>query len=180
VDNFRTRIVDGAVWRYTQINASSAVGRENETIGMGHYPLRLRIDDFVRKATKELDRVRQRGDIERYPEANLIRYSEPPWFDAEGAEPAHIDHCTAFVGRAAHAPFIIHRGVEGTQNGKKNLHGPLSVIRYVLVGMYYVGLDVCQTLSSARYMSTLPAVKVVLARSPGRYVFMRTTHSLQG
>jgi chloramphenicol O-acetyltransferase type A len=121
VDNFRRRIVDGAVWRYTQINAGSAVGRANGTIGMGHYPFRPRIDDFVRKATKELDRVRQRGDIERYPEANLIRYSEPPWFDAEGAEPAHIDHCIAFVERVAHALFINRRRAEGTQSGKKNL-----------------------------------------------------------
>jgi chloramphenicol O-acetyltransferase type A len=51
------------VWRYTQINAGTAVGCANGTIGMGHYPFRPQIDDFVREATKELDRVRQQGDI---------------------------------------------------------------------------------------------------------------------
>src|ERR1700733_5263889 len=81
VENFRTRIVDGTVWLYEQINGGSAVGRANGTIGMGHYQFRPRIDDFVRVAAIELDRVRQRDDIERYPEANLIRYSVLPWFD---------------------------------------------------------------------------------------------------
>jgi chloramphenicol O-acetyltransferase type A len=81
VENFRTRIVEGDVWRYEQINGGSAVGRANGTIGLGHYQFRPQIDEFVRDASIELDRVRQRDDIERYPEANLIRYSVLPWFD---------------------------------------------------------------------------------------------------
>ena len=81
VENFRTRIVDGTVWLYEQIHGGSAVGRANGTIGMGHYQFRARIDEFVREAAMELERVRQRDDIERYPEANLIRYSVLPWFD---------------------------------------------------------------------------------------------------
>jgi chloramphenicol O-acetyltransferase type A len=81
VENFRTRIVGGSVWRYEQINAGSAVGRANGTIGLGHYQFRQRLDEFVREATIELQRVRERNDIERYPEANLIRYSVLPWLD---------------------------------------------------------------------------------------------------
>ena len=81
VENFRTRIVDGIVWRYERINAGSAVGRANGTIGLGHYQFRPHIDEFVREASIELDRVRHKDDIERYPEANLIRYSVLPWFD---------------------------------------------------------------------------------------------------
>src|SRR5882757_3204017 len=81
VENFRTRIVDGTVWLYEQINGGSAVGRANGTIGLGHYQFRARIEEFVREAAIELERVRQRDDIERYPEANLIRYSVLPWFD---------------------------------------------------------------------------------------------------
>jgi chloramphenicol O-acetyltransferase type A len=81
VENLRTRIVDGTVWLYEQINAGSAVGRANGTIGLGHYQFRARIAEFVREASIELDRVRQRDDIEGYPEANLIRYSVLPWFD---------------------------------------------------------------------------------------------------
>jgi chloramphenicol O-acetyltransferase type A len=81
VENFHTRIVDGAAWRYDVIHGGSAVGRPNGTIGFAHYPYNARIKDFVDEASIEVERVRQRDDIERYPEANLIRYSTLPWFD---------------------------------------------------------------------------------------------------
>ncbi|HMG02653.1 MAG TPA: CatA-like O-acetyltransferase [Edaphobacter sp.] len=81
VENFRTRIVDGEVWRYEQINGGSAVGRPNGTIGFGHYMFRERIKEFVDEASVEVERVRQRNDLERAPGINVIRYSVLPWFD---------------------------------------------------------------------------------------------------
>jgi chloramphenicol O-acetyltransferase type A len=81
VPNFKTRIVGGEAWRYDQINAGSAVGRANGTIGLGHYQFHQSLNEFVQEASLELDRVRAREDIERYPDANLIRYSVLPWFD---------------------------------------------------------------------------------------------------
>jgi chloramphenicol O-acetyltransferase type A len=81
VENFRTRIIDGAVWRYEVVHGGSAVGRPNGTIGFGHYPYREHIKDFVDVAAVEVERVRRRDDLERYPEANLIRYSTLPWLD---------------------------------------------------------------------------------------------------
>jgi len=81
VENFRTRIVDGAVWRYEEINGGSAVGRPDGTIGFAHYRFQERIKDFVKDAAVEVERVRERNDLERYPDANLIRYSTLPWFD---------------------------------------------------------------------------------------------------
>lgn len=79
--NFRTHIDDGQVWLYDRVNAGSAVGRPDGTIGFGRYPYRESIDEFVREASLELDRVRARTDLERYPDVNLIRYSTLPWFD---------------------------------------------------------------------------------------------------
>ncbi|HEY4355586.1 MAG TPA: CatA-like O-acetyltransferase [Acidobacteriaceae bacterium] len=81
VENFRTRVVEGAVWRFDQIDGGSAVGRPNGTIGFGHYPYRESIVEFVREASVEVERVRQRDDLERPPAVNLIRYSTLPWFD---------------------------------------------------------------------------------------------------
>jgi len=81
VENFRTRIVNGAVWRYELINGGSAVGRPNGTIGFAHYRFRERLKEFVDEASVEVERVRRRDDVERYPETNLIRYSVLPWFD---------------------------------------------------------------------------------------------------
>jgi hypothetical protein len=38
-------------------------------------------EKFVGEATVEVERVRQRDDLERYSKANLIHYSRLPWFD---------------------------------------------------------------------------------------------------
>ncbi len=81
VENFRTRIVDGAVWRYEVVHGGSAVGRPNGTIGFAHYSYRKRIEEFVGDASVEVERVRKRDDVERFAQANLIRYSTLPWFD---------------------------------------------------------------------------------------------------
>jgi chloramphenicol O-acetyltransferase type A len=81
VENFHTRIVDGVIWRYEVVNGGSAVGRSNGTIGFAHYAYREPIVEFVSEASVEVERVRQRDDLERPDDANLIRYSTLPWFD---------------------------------------------------------------------------------------------------
>jgi chloramphenicol O-acetyltransferase type A len=81
VENFRIRIVDGAVWKYTTIHGGSAVGRPNGTIGFGHYLYRPELVAFAREASLEVERVKHRDDLERYQGQNLIRFSVLPWFD---------------------------------------------------------------------------------------------------
>jgi chloramphenicol O-acetyltransferase type A len=108
VENFRTRIVDGDAWLYDQIHGGSAVGRANGTIGFGHYQYDVRMDDFVREAAIELDRVRQREDIERYPEANLIRYSVLPWFD--------FTSISQFVPRRLRAAHHVRQNYRGRRS----------------------------------------------------------------
>jgi chloramphenicol O-acetyltransferase type A len=81
VENLRTRIINGEAWRYEAVNGGSAVGRPNGTIGFAHYRYRERIEEFVAGASVEVERVRARNDLERYPESDLIRYSTLPWFD---------------------------------------------------------------------------------------------------
>src|ERR1700728_4072253 len=81
VENFRTRIVNGEVWKYATIHGGSAVGRANGTIGFGHYIYRPELLAFVRNASLELERVKNRTDLERYAGQDLIRFSVLPWFD---------------------------------------------------------------------------------------------------
>lgn len=100
VENFKTRIVDGEVWRYDQIHGGSAIGRSNGTIGFGHYQFREGIQQFVREASRKVDEVKQRDDIERFPADNLIRFSVLPWFDFTS-----ISHAREFA-RVDSAPRI--------------------------------------------------------------------------
>lgn len=131
VENFRTRIIDGDVWRYQEIHAGSAVGRANGTIGFGHYSFRQSIDAFVREASVELDRVRQRDDLERYPDANLIRYSVLPWFDFTS-----ITHARDF-SREDSAPGITF-GKITEANGRRTM--PVSIhVHHALVDGLHVG-----------------------------------------
>jgi chloramphenicol O-acetyltransferase type A len=81
VENFRTRIVDGEVWKYTTIHGGSAVGRANGTIGFGYYVYQPELVAFVRKASLEVERVKSRNDLQRNSGQDLIRFSVLPWFD---------------------------------------------------------------------------------------------------
>lgn len=73
--------MNGEPWRYQEIKAGGAIGRPNGTIGFGYYDYHEQIEEFVRGASVEIERVRKREDLERYPEANVIRYSTLPWLD---------------------------------------------------------------------------------------------------
>ena len=81
VENFKTRIVDGAVWTYATIHGGSAVGRANGTIGFGYYRYQPELVAFVREAAVEVERVKGRKDLERQGGQDLIRFSVLPWFD---------------------------------------------------------------------------------------------------
>jgi chloramphenicol O-acetyltransferase type A len=81
VENFKTRIVDRAVLKYNMIHGGSAVGRPNGTIGFGYYIYQPELVAFVREASLEVARVKNRNDLERNTGQNLIRFSVLPWFD---------------------------------------------------------------------------------------------------
>lgn len=81
IENFRTRIVDGAVWRYEDMLGGAVVDRPNGTIAYSYLRYIEPIEDFVREASAESERVRQRNDVEPYGAPNLILYSNVPWLD---------------------------------------------------------------------------------------------------
>jgi chloramphenicol O-acetyltransferase type A len=149
VENFRTRIAEGSVWRYEQIHGGSAVGRANGTIGFGHYWFRPGIADFVREASIELDRVRQRDDIERFPEINVIRYSVLPWFDFTS-----ISHARDF-SREDSAPRITF-GKITEADGRRTM--PVSIhVHHALVD----GLHVAQFVEEFQHCLDAPGAESV-------------------
>ena len=151
VENFRTRIVDDTVWLYEQINGGSAVGRANGTIGLGHYPFHARLDEFVRVAAIELDRVRQRDDIERHPDANLIRYSVLPWFDFTS-----ISHARDF-SHADSAPRITF-GKITEADGRRTM--PVSIHAHHALAD---GLHVAQFVEKFQHLLDAPDSEPLLA-----------------
>ncbi len=108
-ESFRLRVVDGAVWVYETIHGGSAVGRPNGTIGFAHYAYGPKLTDFVREASIELERVKNRSDLERYGGQNIIRYSVLPWFDFTS-----ISHARDFNARDS-APKITFGKITETE-----------------------------------------------------------------
>jgi chloramphenicol O-acetyltransferase type A len=92
VENFRTRIVDDAVWNFRTIHGGSAVGRPNGTIGFGYYRYQPELLPFVREASMEVERVKGRNDLQRKPDQDVIRFSVLPWLDFTS-----IDHARDFT-----------------------------------------------------------------------------------
>jgi chloramphenicol O-acetyltransferase type A len=100
VENFRTRIVDDAVWLFPTIHGGSAVGRPNGAIGFAYYPYLPELVPFVQQATVSMEAVRARTDLERHTNQDLIRFSVLPWLDFTS-----IDHARDFPTRDS-APKI--------------------------------------------------------------------------
>lgn len=146
VENFRIRVVDDKIWLYEQINGGSAVARPNGTIGFGHYRFREDIKEFVDEASVELERVRQRDDVERYPGADLIRYSVLPWFDFTS-----ISHARDY-SREDSAPRITFGKITET-NGRCTM--PISIhVHHGLVD----GLHVAQFVDHFQNLLDAPSV----------------------
>jgi chloramphenicol O-acetyltransferase type A len=145
VENFRTRIVDDTVWLYEEVNGGSAVGRPNGTIGFAHYRYRESIEDFVNEASVEVERVRRRDDLERYAEANLIRYSTLPWLDFTS-----ISHARDF-SRDDSAPRITFGKITET-DGRRTM--PVSIhVHHALAD----GLHVAQFIDHFQKLLDEPA-----------------------
>lgn len=100
VEAFKLRVVEEKVYSFQAIHAGSAVGRENGTIGFGHYVYKPELIEFVRESAKVLENVKAREDLERFPYQNLIRYSVLPWMDFTS-----ISHARQY-GNADTAPRI--------------------------------------------------------------------------
>ena len=81
VENLMMRSVHGEVWRYPTILGGSAVGRANGTIGFAYFRFHEGLQEFVREAAIEVNRVKASDALERYPGQDLIRYSVLPWLD---------------------------------------------------------------------------------------------------
>lgn len=78
---FRYRIEDDKVFCYDQIDAGSTIARDNGTFGFVHLLYSAQLDEFIRQATAEVNRVKNRADLQRSPANNVIRFSSLPWLD---------------------------------------------------------------------------------------------------
>ena len=82
IEEFRYRIEGDSVFCYDTVGAGPTIFREDETYGVGYFPYSKDIEEFMKLAILEVERVKaERGLKFPVTEENIIHYSTIPWAD---------------------------------------------------------------------------------------------------
>ncbi len=82
IEEFRYRIEDDKVYCYESVGAGPTVFREDETYGCAYMPFNENLDEFMKQATVETDRVKaEKGLKFPYAGEDILHYSTLPWAD---------------------------------------------------------------------------------------------------
>lgn len=135
IENFRYRIVDGQVYMFDQIDASSTINRPDGTFGFGYIGYETEDVLFFENAVMEIERVRSSTDlIPATSGEGVIHFSAIPWLNFTGLSHArsffHPDSCPK-----------ISFGKVTEQNGVKMMSVSIHA-HHGLVDGYHVGLFV--------------------------------------
>lgn len=135
IENFKYRIVDGHVYLFEQINASSTINRPDGTFGFGYMDYDKEDNIFFENAIKEIAQVRCSKDlIPAISGENVIHFSAIPWLNFTG-----LSHARSFSYPDSCPKVSFGRITE--QNGVKTM--PVSIhAHHGLVDGYHVGLFV--------------------------------------
>ena len=132
IEAFRYRLEDGDVFIYDRIDGGGVVDRSDGTFGYGHFPYNSNLDEFLRTAALESDRIRAATGLPRTTANYLIRYSVLPWINFTSLSDARAfsrqDSCPRITfgkmtahGETRSMPVSIHVNhafVDGLQLGQ--------------------------------------------------------------
>ena len=83
VENFRYRLIDGGVWLFDKVHASTTVGRKDGSFGFAFFEYTDDFSGFVNKAKKEIAQVEKcsglRADFNAKRQ-DVIHNTTLPWF----------------------------------------------------------------------------------------------------
>lgn len=134
IENFRYRIIDGELWEYDKIDASSTVMREDKTFGFSLIEYDSDIHKFNQIAQLEIQRIQQTTGLftREFPETNLIHFSAVPWINFTS-----LSHARGFSYPDS-CPKISF-GKLTDSNEKKTM--PMSIhVHHGLIDGYHLGL----------------------------------------
>ena len=144
IEPFKLRIENGEVIIYDRIDAASTIARSNGTFGFGYIDYHSSFVEYISAAIAEVERVKQRNDLELATRENIIRYSSLPWIDFTS-----LSHARIFSG-ADSGPSISF-GKMTENDGKRSM--PMSVhVHHALVDGLHVGqyIDCLQELMNKK------------------------------
>ncbi|QCR22322.1 chloramphenicol acetyltransferase [Pontibacter sp. SGAir0037] len=137
VEAFRYRIINGKVYVFEQVNASSTISRPNHTFGFAYMDYEEDESSFYEQARQVIQDVQQsEGLIPAVSGENVIHFSAIPWIDFSS-----ISHARSFTFPDSCPKISFGKVTE--KNGVKTM--PVSVhVHHGLADGYHVSLFVAE------------------------------------
>lgn len=134
VENFRYRIIDGEIWLFDHVHASSTVARADHTFGFALFEYADDFTRFAKNAEKQIAEVQTYSGLpvgEDAKRLDVVHYTTLPWFSFTGFKHEKNIRCGESVPKLAFGKFF-------ETGGKKLL--PASVnANHGLVDAYHIG-----------------------------------------
>ncbi|QJD96237.1 chloramphenicol acetyltransferase [Mucilaginibacter robiniae] len=133
IENFRYRIVQGEVYLFDQVHASTTVNRNNGTFGFAYLNYEPQENQFYQSAKSILDEAKStQGLIPSSEGQNVIHCSAIPWLNFTS-----LSHARSFSIPDSCPKISFGKMTE--ENGKKTM--PVSIhVHHGLADGYHVGL----------------------------------------
>jgi chloramphenicol O-acetyltransferase type A len=133
VENFRYRIIDGEIWVFDRVHASSTVGRKDHTFGFAFFEV---IDDFASFAENAEKKIAEVQDyqglrINENTRLDVVHYTTLPWFSFTGFKHEKNIRCEESIPKIAFGKFF-------ESDGKKLMPHSINA-NHGLVDAYHVG-----------------------------------------
>lgn len=132
IEPFRYRIERSEVMIFDEVHPSATINRLNGTFGFSHIPYHESLNEFVREATAEIERVKNSSGLHPAGSTeNVIHFSSLPWLNFTS-----LSHARNFSYQDS-CPKISF-GMMTDQNGKLSM--PVSIhVHHALMDGCHVG-----------------------------------------
>jgi chloramphenicol O-acetyltransferase type A len=133
VENFRYRIIDGEIWLFDCVQASSTVGRKDHTFGFAFFDFTDDFASFAENAEKKIAEVQayQGLRINENTRLDVVHYTTLPWFSFTGFKHEKNIRCDESIPKLAFGKFFESEGKKLMPHSINANHG--------LVDAYHVG-----------------------------------------
>jgi chloramphenicol O-acetyltransferase type A len=134
VENFRYRIIDGEVWVFDRVHASTTVGRADSTFGFAEFEYTNDFDSFRKNAEAQIDLVQKSTGLRLDKTAqrlDVVHYTTLPWFSFTGFKHEKSTRCEESIPKVAFGKFF-------QSDGKKLLPHSINA-NHGLVDAYHIG-----------------------------------------
>jgi chloramphenicol O-acetyltransferase type A len=133
VENFRYRILDGEVWIFDRVHASSTVGRKDHTFGFAFFDFTDDFTSFAENAEKKIAEVQEYPGlrINENTRLDVVHYTTLPWFSFSGFKHEKNIRCDESIPKLAFGKFFEFEGKKLMPHSINANHG--------LVDAYHIG-----------------------------------------